>query len=563
MALDLKSDEKALGEENFRRATGELSRRGFMKGLVAGTAVVPVAAAAYYGYNFEKVRDRPVRAALIGAGDEGGVLIGEHNPNYLEFVAYSDIRPYNQKRIFKGEPTGPRRGFNYHYGNECVNDIKLFENYHELLDDKKLGIEAVVIALPLHLHAAVAIEAMRKGKHVLCEKLMAWNIDQCKKMIQVAEETNRILTIGHQRHYSLLYAQAVEAIQAGVLGDIRHIRALWHRNNTWPRLDKNGKPIIVPEHGHQLTQLRDSWHPEIRKEDREALEKVVTDKYDFKSMEELVRWRLYNRTGGGLMAELGSHQLDACSIFLGKVHPLAVSGYGGKLFYTDDREVEDHVFVTFEFPGHDYYVRDNNGKPTREVKNRNDIVVVMYSSINTNQFEGYGECVMGTRGTMIVEAEQKVMLYGEKDPNLRESGAPRATAVTVTEAGKKPVLDASASTGGAGEGVPLAAGPTSAAGAGPVSRGYREEMEHFAYCVRMHGEAEKAKDAKEQEHWRLAPRCHGRVAMADAIIALTSNQAMKRHERIEFKEEWFDPKASAVPDADMKALNAKNEPITL
>ncbi len=53
MALDLKSDEKALGEANFRRATGELSRRGFLKGLVAGGAAVPVAAAAYYGYNFE------------------------------------------------------------------------------------------------------------------------------------------------------------------------------------------------------------------------------------------------------------------------------------------------------------------------------------------------------------------------------------------------------------------------------------------------------------------------------------------------------------------------------
>ncbi len=557
MTLNLTSEERELGQANFNRAYGELSRRGFIKSVIAGAAVTPVAAAAYFGYNFDKVRDKPVRTALIGAGDEGGVLVGEHNPNYLEFVAYSDIRPSNQKRIFKGESHGPRKGFNYHYGNECVNDIKLFENYHELLDDKKLGIEAVVLALPLNMHAPVAIEALRKGKHVLCEKLMAWNVEQCKKMIQAAEENNRILTIGHQRHYSLLYAQAVEALQAGVLGDVKHIRALWHRNNTWPRLDpKTGKPI--PH------ELRDSWHPLIKDEDRKALEKVITDKYDFKSMEEFVRWRLYNRTGGGLMAELGSHQLDACSIFLGKVHPLAVSGYGGKLFYTDDRDVDDHVFVTFEFPGHDYYVRDKNGKPTREVKNKNDVVVVTYSSINTNQFEGYGECVMGTRGTMIVEAEQRVLLYGEKDPNLRESGAPRSTAMTVTEVGKKPVLDTSASTGGAGEGVPIAGAPgAGAASAGPVSRGYREEMEHFAYCVRMHGAAEKAKDAKEQERWRLEPRCHGRVAMADAIIALTSNQAMKRHERIEFKEEWFDPHSSALPDADMKAVNAKGEPITL
>ena len=50
------------------------------------------------------------------------------------------------------------------------------------------------------------------------------------------------------------------------------------------------------------------------------------------------------------MAELGSHQLDACSIFLGKKHPLAVTGIGGTFFYTDGREVDDHVFIDLRVP---------------------------------------------------------------------------------------------------------------------------------------------------------------------------------------------------------------------
>ena len=83
-------------------------------------------------------------------------------------------------------------------------------------------------------------------------------------------------------------------------------------------------------------------------------QRMIEDMVGYKSLDELVRWRLYNRTGGGLMAELGSHQLDACSIFLGKKHPLAVTGIGGTFFYTDGREVDDHVFVTFEFPGKDF-----------------------------------------------------------------------------------------------------------------------------------------------------------------------------------------------------------------
>ena len=73
-------------------------------------------------------------------------------------------------------------------------------------------------------------------------------------------------------------------------------------------------------------------------------------------MERLVNWRLYNNTGGGLMAELGSHQLDAASIFLNKVQPIACFGYGGKNYYgvkgigspeqqADDRDIDDHVFI--------------------------------------------------------------------------------------------------------------------------------------------------------------------------------------------------------------------------
>ncbi len=101
----------------------------------------------------------------------------------------------------------------------------------------------VVIALPLHLHAKVAIEAMEAGKHVLCEKLMGWNIRQCKAMIRKADETGKLLSIGHQRHYSMLYAHANDVVHSGVLGDIKHIRALWHRNNVRPNTDPRTKVL--------------------------------------------------------------------------------------------------------------------------------------------------------------------------------------------------------------------------------------------------------------------------------------------------------------------------------
>jgi len=160
--------------------------------------------------------------------------------------------------------------------------------------------------------------------------------------------------------------------------------------------DDKGNPVYKKDKAGNVLYF-DGWKPDIPLVD----EKVDFAKYGYKSLDELVRWRLYNRTGAGLMAELGSHQLDACSIFLGKKHPLSVTGIGGTFFYTDGREVDDHVFVNFEFPG----------------KAENDRTVVTYSSINTNAFENYGEELMGSRGTMIVEGEKEMLLYKEPDRN--------------------------------------------------------------------------------------------------------------------------------------------------
>lgn len=562
MAIDLTPDQRELGMANYQNTVDGLSRRGFMKSFaVAAGAAAVVTPALYFGY--ESMEGKPVKAALIGGGDEGGVLVGEHNPDYLQFVAVCDIRPANMDRIFAGDPKVPlRKGFRKVYGQNCDKQaigqhyIAKFDDYDAFLAELKRNkdIEAVVIALPLSWHAKASIDCMKIGQergkpvHVLCEKLMAWNVDQCKAMIKTAKDTGSILSIGHQRHYSMLYAHAQEVVKANVLGDIKHIRALWHRNNSWPFVADTAAGALATN----VTQpvFRDGWFNPIYKSEYEALEKIAS-KYHYDSVEQLIRWRIYNETGGGLMAELGSHQLDACSIFLGKVHPIAVTGVGHKSFYGglvdasddkkvkrgNDREVDDHVFVTYEFPGKNY------------ANDKNDIVVVSYSSISTNQFEAYGECLMGTRGTMIVEGEKSVMLYTEQEPGKK--GTPKSLAVGVSSTGKdKPALESGSTWGGPATGATPSAGPAGAAGT-TVSRGYREEMEDFAYCIRLWQQKlgyDKDASGKQQ---RL-PRCHGEVAMADAIIALTANKAMKTHQRIAFKESWFDAAANEVPDGDTK-----------
>jgi len=575
MALDLTPEQKATGKANFEQASGDLARAGKMNSMVVGGspsdqtkpdrrdfikaglaagAVVPVSAAVYYGYQSWK-GNKAVRTALIGCGDEGGVLVGDHNPEFNEIVAVCDIRPSNMKRIFDGD-TGPRKGLKKLYGDKTAEKIAKYETLDKLLADKsKLGLEAVVIATPLNTHDAIVKACLDAGLHTLCEKLMARTIGKCKSMIKYAKDKGLLLSIGHQRHYSTLYANALEVVNAGVLGDVKHIRAQWPRNNSWPYTPSDTEKAKFAA-GFDIPFYRDGWCRPILKEDADALspEKLAelafgnVNEYGFKDVKELVRWRLYDKTGGGLMAELGSHQLDASSIILGHVKPIAVSGIGGKFFYgpdRNDRESYDGVFVTYEFPG------QNHPRAKKGGKDESDIVIVTYSSFNTNSFEDYGECVMGSRGTMIISKEAEVYMYKEPEPAKPNSGG-RDTKVTVTtEGGKKPTMDATSTWGGGG-GAAISKSPLASAWDSAV-RGYRTEMEHFAYCVRKWQELKQpvSYEKDEKGHLKYAdiiPNCHGEVAMADAILALTANMAMAKKERIVFDEAWFDAASDAVPE---------------
>ena len=632
-------------------ATG-VSRRDFMKGgVLAGVAAGGIGfGAAYFGYG-GSVRN-PLRVGVIGTGDEGNVLIGAINPNYLDVVAIADIRPYNVQRAFHGDDSsesakkarpGLMKKFGWVSEDQARKQIKVYTGkYEELLDDP--NVEAVIIALPLHLHAEASIKAMRKGKHVLCEKLMAFSVRQCKEVARVAKETGKTLIVGHQRHYSVLYDNAVELVKQGLIGDIHHIRAQWHRlNDTWKvalpdekmkkdhanlqakvaqlrkklateeeklkaeqetaraKLKANELESLVkcekdceylpaaiialeqkiaevkrgrPETVEQLKPLRAdlakkqrqlvkasaecqkrlkckssasvaSLQAELKKQaDREEIldhklkdaqlqEKVKDYGYQDRvvggktipALAELIQWRLWNTTGGGLMAELGSHQLDAAGIFISclrkdghKVHPLSVSAVGGRHLYEHDRDIDDHVYCSYEFPGPLY-----DAKKFPEKK-----IVVSYSSINGNGFGDYGETVIGTRGVLVLDREKDVLLF---------RGSSTGDYVKLTDSGGRLALSEGAR--GSEEASLGSLGLPN-----PPSKGYTEEIEHWAWSIRNPGKAP-------------LPRCGPTVALGDAVIALTTNLAIAQRRRIEFDPDWFDFEKDATPEGETPDINQK------
>ena len=92
-----------------------------------------------------------------------------------------------------------------------------------------------------------------------------------------------------------------------------------------------------------------------------------------------------------------------------------------------------------------------------------------------------------------------------------------------------------------------------------TSRGYREQQEHMAWLIRNPDkivwptgfEGPAAHPENDPATAAYVPRCHGRVGMADAIIALVSNMAMKSGQKIKFNPAWFDPQSPATPEAEL------------
>src|SRR5208283_1956305 len=161
-------------------------------------------------------------------------------------------------------------------------------------------IDAVLIAVPLYEHFPITKDSLQAGKHVFCEKSLVHQPFEVHALrALVAQHPKQVLQVGLQRRYSRFYQIAKAMVDKGLLGNVTHVHAQWHRNPGWVMRGFN--------------------------------------------------WRLYREYSGGLTAELASHQIDIADWMFGAT-PEYVIGVGGLDTWKDGRDVHDNIQLIYKYP---------------------------------------------------------------------------------------------------------------------------------------------------------------------------------------------------------------------
>jgi myo-inositol 2-dehydrogenase / D-chiro-inositol 1-dehydrogenase len=192
------------------------SRRQFLKAsavLAAAGSVAPSSWSSGYCVASEpKSKNERPQFAAVGVGDEGTVICagadwwgGKGACGFADPVAVCDV---DQRRADTA-----RAAF--------APKAAVYTDYRKVLD--RNDVEAVVIATPDHWHAKIAVEAMRAGKDVYCEKPLALTIDEGKLLCKIAEQTGAVFQVGAQQRSDARFRLAVDLVRNGRIGKLRRV----------------------------------------------------------------------------------------------------------------------------------------------------------------------------------------------------------------------------------------------------------------------------------------------------------------------------------------------------
>ncbi|GEM49313.1 Gfo/Idh/MocA family protein [Deinococcus cellulosilyticus] len=297
----------------------------------------------------------PIQALLLGAGSRGYDVFARwalQHPDQLKFVAVADPDPAKRQRMME---------------EHGIPASQAFANWQDALN-ANLPIQAVVNALPDHLHEESATKVMQKGYHQLLEKPITNNLSGAVRIAEAAEASGKVLMLAYVLRYTPFFSTIHDVVQSGQLGEVVHFE--WSENvsaihyshsfvrGNWSNTAKSS-PMILAKCSHDLDQL--AW----------ILPKRIKQLSSFGS---LLHYREENKPAGAPKRCLdGCPVAETCSFHAAKIYltdyvswPVNVistdmslegriqalqEGPYGVCVYQSDNDVVDNQVVMFELVG--------------------------------------------------------------------------------------------------------------------------------------------------------------------------------------------------------------------
>jgi predicted dehydrogenase len=276
-----------------------VSRRQFL-----GTAAIGMAGVALFSSLSackQKVAENDLKLGFIGMGRQSMFLLnGFLQIPGVKVVAGCDVYGIKRQRFEKRV-----KGFYAKAGKP--SEVQTYEKFEELLS--RTDINAVVIAVPDHSHARIAIAACKAGKDVYLEKPMTFTIKEGQELRRVVRETKRILAVGSQQRSDPNFQHAVHLAQSGALGQIEKVNAY---------VGAPPKPYDLPEETLPSDLNWDLWLGSLPTPIHYNHELDPPISLDPEKDEEIWgAWRWYKEMGGGFTTDWGAHMFDIAQWGLG------------------------------------------------------------------------------------------------------------------------------------------------------------------------------------------------------------------------------------------------------
>jgi len=183
-----------------------VSRRSFIR-RAGAIAAAGMAAPAFLQAAESAPPSRKLSIAFIGVGGRGDANLDGLAPGN-DVVALCDVDFRQGKGAF-----------------EKFSGAKRYQDFRRMFDEMEKSIDVVAVSTPDHTHAVAALAAIRRGKHVYCEKPLAHSVGECRALAAAAKEKGIVTQLGNQGHASEDIRKLVEWVHDGAIGKVHTIHA--------------------------------------------------------------------------------------------------------------------------------------------------------------------------------------------------------------------------------------------------------------------------------------------------------------------------------------------------